>query len=54
MSNNMMQNMPTILAFDTITVTFVLVMVIIASLISAAIAARGIVKLRVTEIWRGV
>ena len=53
-SNNMMQNVPTIPAFDTITVTFVLVMVIVASLISAAIASRGIVRQRVTAILRGV
>jgi ABC-type antimicrobial peptide transport system permease subunit len=53
-SNNMMQNVPTIPAFDTITVSFVLVMVIVASLISAAIASRGIVRQRVTAILRGV
>ena len=52
-SNNMMQNVPTLPAFDTMTVTFVLVMVIVASLISAAIASRGIVKQRVTQILRG-
>jgi ABC-type antimicrobial peptide transport system permease subunit len=52
-SNNMMQNVPTLPAFDTLTVTFVLVMVIIASLISAAIASRGIVRQRVTQIMRG-
>jgi ABC-type antimicrobial peptide transport system permease subunit len=54
MSNNMMQNLPTIPAFDWITVGFVLVMVIIASLVSATIASRGIVRQRVTEILRGV
>jgi ABC-type antimicrobial peptide transport system permease subunit len=53
-SNNMMQNVPTLPAFDTMTVTFVLVMVIVASLISAAIASRGIVRQRVTQILRGV
>jgi ABC-type antimicrobial peptide transport system permease subunit len=54
MSNNMMQNLPTIPAFDWITVGFVLMMVIIASLVSATIASRGIVRQRVTEILRGV
>jgi len=54
MSNNMMQNMPTIPAFDTITVSFVLAMVVVASLVSAALASRGIVKQRVTAILRGV
>jgi putative ABC transport system permease protein len=54
MSNNMMQDRPTIPAFDSITVGFVLAMVIIASLVSAAIASRGIVRQRVTAILRGV
>jgi ABC-type antimicrobial peptide transport system permease subunit len=53
-SNNMMQNVPTIPAFDTLTVSFVLVMVIIASLVSAVIASRSIVRQRVTQIMRGV
>jgi putative ABC transport system permease protein len=53
-SNNMMQNVPTKPAFDTLTVGFVLVMVILASLISAVLAARGIVRQRVTAIMRGV
>jgi len=53
-SSNMMQNVPTIPAFDTITVSFVLVMVIVASLVSAVIASRGIVRQRVTAILRGV
>jgi ABC-type lipoprotein release transport system permease subunit len=53
-SNNMMQNVPTMPAFDTMTVTFVLTMVIVASLISAVIASRGIVRQRVTQILRGV
>ncbi|MBN1582294.1 MAG: ABC transporter permease [Anaerolineae bacterium] len=53
-SNNAMQNVPTLPAFDWITVGFVLVMVIIASLVSAMIASRGIVKRRVTAILRGV
>jgi hypothetical protein len=50
----MMQNVPTMPAFDTVTVSFVLTMVIVASLISAAIASRGIVRQRVTQILRGV
>jgi ABC-type antimicrobial peptide transport system permease subunit len=53
-SNNMMQNVPTKPAFDTLTVGFVLVMVILASLISAALSSRGIVRQRVTAIMRGV
>jgi len=53
-SNNMMQNVPTMPAFDTVTVSFVLTMVIVASLISAMIASRGIVRQRVTQILRGV
>lgn len=53
-SNNMMQNIPTIPAFDWITVGLVLVLVIIASLVSAAIASRSIVRQRVTAIMRGV
>ncbi|MBN1642296.1 MAG: ABC transporter permease [Anaerolineae bacterium] len=53
-SNNSMQNVPTIPAFDTLTVGFVLVLVIVASLISAIIASRGIVRLRVTDIIRGI
>jgi ABC-type antimicrobial peptide transport system permease subunit len=53
-SNNAMQNIPTLPAFDWITVGFVLVMVVIASLVSAMIASRGIVKKRVTAIIRGV
>ncbi len=54
MSSNMMQNVPTIPAFDTITVSFVLTMVTIASLVSAVLASRGIVRQRVTAILRGV
>jgi ABC-type lipoprotein release transport system permease subunit len=54
MSNNMMQDRPTIPAFDGVTVGFVLVMVIVASLVSAVIASRGIVRQRVTAILRGV
>jgi ABC-type antimicrobial peptide transport system permease subunit len=53
-SNNMMQNVPTIPAFDSVTVSFVLVMVIVASLISAIIASQGIVRQRVTKILRGI
>ena len=54
MSNNMMQNVPTIPALDAITVSFVLVMVILASLVSAVLASRSIVRQRVTAILRGV
>ena len=54
LSNNAMQNLPTIPAFDTITVGFVLAMVIVSSLISATLASRGIVRQRVTAILRGV
>jgi len=53
-SNNMMQNVPTMPAFDTVTVSFVLSMVIVASLVSAIIASRAIVRQRVTQILRGV
>jgi ABC-type lipoprotein release transport system permease subunit len=53
-SNNMMQNAPTIPAFDWLTVGFVLVLVIIASLASAVFASRGIVRQRVTAIFRGI
>ncbi len=53
-SNNMMQNTPTIPAFDTLTLGLVLVMVIVASLVSAGVASRGIVRQRVTEIMRGI
>jgi putative ABC transport system permease protein len=52
-SNNVMQNVPTIPAFDWVTAGFVLVMVIVASLISAGIASRSIVRQRVTAIIRG-
>ena len=52
-SNNVMQNVPTVPAFDALTVGFVLTMVIVASLVSAAIASRGIVRQRVTQILRG-
>ncbi len=41
-------------AFDGLTVSSVLVMVIVSSLISAVFASRSIVKQRVTEILRGV
>jgi len=52
-SNNMIQNVPTLPAFDWLTVSFVLIMVIVASLISAMLASRGIVHKRVTAILRG-
>ena len=53
-SNNMMQNTPTIPALDTLTLGLVPVLVIVASLVSAGVASRGIVRQRVTEIMRGV
>lgn len=52
-SNNLIQNVPTLPAFDWLTVSFVLVLVIVASLISAVLASRGIVHKRVIAILRG-
>ncbi|MDY7078283.1 MAG: FtsX-like permease family protein [Chloroflexota bacterium] len=51
-SNNMMRNTPTQLTFDWMTTTAILVMVILASLISAVLAARGVVRSKVTNILR--
>ncbi len=51
-SNNMMRNTPTQLTFDWLTTVAILTMVILASLISAVLAARGIVRSKVTEILR--
>ncbi len=51
-SNNLMRNTPTQLTFDWVTTLAILVMVILASLVSAALAARGVVRSRVTEILR--
>jgi len=51
-SNNLMSNTPTQLTFDWMTTTAILVMVVLASLISASLAARGIVRSKVTKILR--
>ncbi len=51
-SNNMMRNTPTQLTFDWITTAAILVMVTLASVISASLAARGVVRGKVTMILR--
>ncbi len=51
-SNNMMRNTPTQLTFDWLTTLVITVMVILASVISATLAARGIVRSKVTLILR--
>ncbi len=51
-SNNMMRNTPTHLTFDWLTTTAILVMVVLASVISAALAARNTVRRKVTQILR--
>ncbi|MDY6878378.1 MAG: FtsX-like permease family protein [Chloroflexota bacterium] len=51
-SNNMMRNTPTQLTFDWMTTAAILVMVVLASLISATLAARGVVRSKVTQILR--
>jgi len=51
-SNNMMRNTPTQLTFDWLTTVAILVMVILASVISAMLAARGVVRDKVTKILR--
>jgi len=51
-SNNLMRNMPTQVTFDWLTTATVLVMVILASIVSASLAARGVVRGKVTEILR--
>ncbi|RLD00013.1 MAG: hypothetical protein DRI77_01465, partial [Chloroflexi bacterium] len=51
-SNNMMRNTPTQLTFDWITTAAILVMVVLASVISAVLAARGVVRSKVTKILR--
>jgi putative ABC transport system permease protein len=51
-SNNMMRNTPTQLTFDWPTTSAILVMVVLASVISAALAARGVVRSKVTKILR--
>ena len=51
-TDNMMRNMPTQLAFDWLTTGAILIMVVLASLVSAILAARGVVRGKVTEILR--
>jgi ABC-type lipoprotein release transport system permease subunit len=51
-SNNMMSNTPTKLTFDWMTTVAILVMVVLASVISATLAARGVVRSKVTRILR--
>ncbi len=51
-SNNAMRNTPTQLTFDWPTTIAILVMVVLASVISAALAARGTIRRKVTEILR--
>jgi putative ABC transport system permease protein len=51
-SNNMMSNSPTKLTFDWMTTLAILVMVVLASVISATLAARGVVRSKVTRILR--
>ena len=52
-SNNMMRNTPTQLTFDWITTAAILVMVVLASVISAVLAARGVAQSKVTEVSYG-
>ncbi len=51
-SNNMMRNTPTQLTFDWVTTIAILVMVVLASVVSAVLAARGVVRSKVTKILR--
>ncbi len=51
-SNNVMRNTPTQLTFDWVTSSAILVMVVLASVISATLAARGVVRSKVTQILR--
>jgi ABC-type lipoprotein release transport system permease subunit len=51
-SNNLMRNTPTQLTFDWMTIVAILVMVVLASLVSASLAARNIVRSKVTKILR--
>lgn len=51
-SNNMMRSTPTQLTFDWVTTLAILFMVVLASVISATLAARGIVRSKVTHILR--
>jgi putative ABC transport system permease protein len=51
-SNNLMRNTPTQLTFDWMTTLAILVMVTLASVVSASLAARGVVRSKVTSILR--
>jgi putative ABC transport system permease protein len=51
-SNNLMRNTPTQLTFDWLTAVAIVVMVVLASIISAVMAARGVVRDKVTGILR--
>jgi putative ABC transport system permease protein len=51
-SNNLMRNTPTQLTFDWMTIVTILVVVVLASVVSASLAARGIVRSKVTRILR--
>jgi putative ABC transport system permease protein len=51
-SNNLMRNTPTRLTFDWMTTLAIVVMVTLASLVSASLAARGVVRSKVTAILR--
>jgi hypothetical protein len=48
----MMRNTPTQLTFDWVTTLAILIMVVLASVISAVLAARGVVRSKVTRILR--
>ncbi len=52
MTNNTMSNMPTQPTFDWLTTSAILVMVVLASVISAMLAARNTVRRKVTQILR--
>jgi putative ABC transport system permease protein len=51
-SGNLMRDIPTRLTFDWLTTVAILVMVVLASVISASLAARGVVRSKVTKILR--
>jgi putative ABC transport system permease protein len=51
-SDNLMRNTPTQLSFDWVTTIAILVMVVLASVASASLAARGVVRSKVTNILR--
>jgi len=52
MNEHILRNIPTRLTFDWLTTTAILVMVILASVVSAGLAARGVVRSKVTQILR--